>query len=236
MHISHFRALSQDENGKLVYDEEVFQENVKQYVRSLAEKYNTVGTKRTFISTASGAEIVVEGGAYGWEIDQQKEMEQLLEEIKGGAVVSREPLYVSTAVTREGNEIGNTYVEVDLENQHMWFYKNGKLIVESDIISGLMTKKDCVTPEGVYSLNYKQKGKTLRGRQQSNGTYEYESWVDYWMPFNGGIGLHDVSWKPAFGGIIYKTDGSHGCINLPPSIASIVYENIEAGVPIVCFY
>lgn len=127
-------------------------------------------------------------------------------------------------------------MEVDLGNQHMWFYKDGQLIVDSDFVSGNMSYKDRVTPSGVYSLYYKQRDKTLRGKKNPDGTYEYESPVKYWMPFNGGVGLHDASWRSNFGGNIYKTSGSHGCINLPRSKAQVLYENIEKDVPIVCFY
>ena len=225
-----------DENGNIIENEDTFKANAKEYVKSLAAKYDTVGKERSFHSTASDADITVKGGSYGWKINQKKEVAQLIEEIKAGTVTTREPIYSSTAVSREGNEIGNTYVEVDLGNQHMWFYKDGQLIVDSDFVSGNMSYKDRVTPSGVYSLYYKQRDKTLRGKKNPDGTYEYESPVKYWMPFNGGVGLHDASWRSNFGGNIYKTSGSHGCINLPRSKAQVLYENIEKDVPIVCFY
>ncbi|MCQ4671387.1 L,D-transpeptidase/peptidoglycan binding protein [Lactonifactor longoviformis] len=225
-----------DENGNIIENEDTFKANAKEYVKSLAAKYDTVGKERSFHSTAADADITVKGGSYGWKINQKKEVAQLIEEIKAGTVTTREPIYSSTAVSREGNEIGNTYVEVDLGNQHMWFYKDGQLIVDSDFVSGNMSYKDRVTPSGVYSLYYKQRDKTLRGKKNPDGTYEYESPVKYWMPFNGGVGLHDASWRSNFGGNIYKTSGSHGCINLPRSKAQVLYENIEKDVPIVCFY
>ena len=81
---------------------------------------------------------------------------------------------------------------------------------------------------------YKQKDQVLRGTRRADGTYEYESPVKYWMPFNGGIGLHDADWRSKFGGTIYQTNGSHGCINLPPKVAAQVYENAYKGIPIIC--
>jgi hypothetical protein len=56
------------------------------------------------------------------------------------------------------------------------------------------------------------------------------------MPFNGNIGLHDSTWRSTYGKNIYKTNGSHGCINLPPSAAAVIYENIEKGMPVICYY
>ena len=112
----------------------------------------------------------------------------------------------------------------------------GTLIMDTDFVSGTYTISDRRTPSGTYSLMYKQKDQVLRGTRRSDGTYEYESPVKYWMPFNGGIGFHDASWRYSFGGSIFMYSGSHGCVNLPSSMASELYENIEAGCPILCFY
>ena len=60
--------------------------------------------------------------------------------------------------------------------------------------------------------------------------------VSYWMPFNGNIGMHDASWRSSFGGDIYKTNGSHGCINLPVSVAQELYGYVEKGTPVICYY
>lgn len=229
--------LSYDEQGKFHEDPKALKENVQAYVKDLASRYDTSGKDRVIKSSASGKDVTVKGGDYGWKINQKKEVEQLFEEITTGQAVTREPIYSKTAVTRSGNEIGNTYVEVDLGSQHLWFYKDGKLIVDSDLVSGNMAYKDRVTPSGSYSLAYKQRDKVLRGKLQPDGTYEYESPVSYWMPFNGGIGLHDATWRHGvFGGDIYKTRGSHGCVNLPVSVAETIFNNIEKAVPIICFY
>ena len=47
----------------------------------------------------------------------------------------------------------------------------------------------------VYTLKYKEADAVLRGDKQEDGSYGYEQPVDFWMPFNGGIGLHDASWR-----------------------------------------
>ncbi len=126
------------------------------------------------------------------------------------------------------NDIGNTYVEIDLSRQHLWFYKAGRLITEGDIVSGNVNN-DCATPAGIYSLVYKQKDTVLKGQG-------YASPVNFWMPFNGGIGIHDASWRYNFGGDIYTTNGSHGCINAPYDLANKIFNNIEPGTPVVCYH
>src|SRR5699024_3420396 len=108
-----------------------------------------------------------------------------------------------------------------------YFYKEEKLLVESDFVSGNVAR-GYTTPPGAYPLTYKERNATLRGQG-------YASPVSYWMPFNGGIGMHDASWRSSFGGTIYKTNGSHGCINLPYAAAKTIYENISKGMPVLCY-
>ena len=124
--------------------------------------------------------------------------------------------------------IGNTYIEINLSNQHLWFYKNGDLISEGDIVSG-NTSQNHGTPSGMYELAYKQKDAVLKGQG-------YSCPVSYWMPFNGGIGIHDANWRSYFGGNIYATNGSHGCINTPHYLAQKIFQNVDSGTPIVCYY
>ncbi|MGN0399358.1 MAG: L,D-transpeptidase family protein [Blautia sp.] len=228
--------MTYDESGNYVENKDALMANINSYVAELANTYNTVGRNRTITRTATGEPVTISGGSYGFRINQQKEAEQLYEDIMNHAVTTREPIYTSTAVSYGENDIGNTYVEVDLSYQHLWFYKAGALIMDTDFVSGTYYASDRRTPSGAYALMYKQKDQVLRGTRQPDGTYEYESPVKYWMPFNGGIGFHDASWRGSFGGSIYLYSGSHGCVNLPTSAAATLYENIEAGCPVLCFY
>ena len=107
--------------------------------------------------------------------------------------------------------------------------------METDIVSGTETKSDRYTPSGIYYIYAKQKNRILRGQKQADGTYEYETPVSYWMPFNKGIGLHDASWRKTFGGQIYKTSGSHGCVNLPSSFAANLYGQATVNTPVVVY-
>lgn len=230
--------LSYDEEENYVENKEAVMAHIKEYVLDLATRRNTMGRDRTITSTMTGEPVTVSGGSYGFRIDQSEEAEQIYENIVNHDVVTREPAYASRAAiySMTGDDIGNTYVEVDLGNQHLWYYKEGTLIMDTDFVSGTYTVSDRRTPSGTYYLMYKQKDQVLRGTRRADGTYEYESPVKYWMPFNGGIGFHDASWRYSFGGSIFMYSGSHGCVNLPSSMASELYENIEAGCPILCFY
>lgn len=219
-------------NGKMKvsFDEDA----VREYIQSLAEKYNTKGTQRSFV-TATGNTVTVSGGSYGWQIDQEAEYEALIKDIKNAEIVTREPNYSSRAASHEGNDVGNTYAEVDLTNQVMYFVKNGQVVLQSGIVTGNPNKGNA-TPQGVYSLAYKALDQTLRGEKKTDGTYEYETPVKYWMPFNGGIGFHDASWQPTFGGTRYQTNGSHGCVNMPTDAAAQLYDLISAGTPVVVHF
>ena len=94
------------------------------------------------------------------------------------------------------NDLGDTYIEVDLTEQYMWYYQNGNIIFQSEIVSGLPSDPDRKTPPGLFTLNSKSSPSVLRGEMTANGTYSYEQPVTYWMPFNGGIGFHDADWQP----------------------------------------
>ena len=227
--------LQFDEKGQLVWDDNSFQQHVADYVAQLAATYDTVGTEREFQAT-SGRTVYVSSSVYGWKIDQAAEAAQLSQEIQSGTQTTREPVYSQTANSYGVNDLGNTYIEVDLSEQHMYYYQAGVNIFESDFVSGNMSYADRQTHAGIFTLYYKKSPDVLRGSQKADGTYEYEQKVQYWMPFDGGIGFHDATWRDEFGGDIYLTSGSHGCINLPPENAAVLYDLIQYNVPIVCFY
>ena len=228
--------LDFDENGQLLTDGGLFMQHIQEYVEQLAAKYDTVGTNRSFRSS-DGRVVEVYSYAYGWMIDQEEEAAQLQQDIMSGATVTREPIYAMTANAHGEDDIGDTYIEVDLGSQHMYYYQNGYIIFDSDFVSGDITIGDRATPEGIYTLYFKQSPAVLRGSiDESTGRPEYETEVTYWMPFNGGIGFHDADWQPYFGGDRFVGGGSHGCINLPYYAAAELYNIIEYDVPIICFY
>lgn len=199
---------------------------IAQYVEELAIAHNTAHKAKT-LKTSYGQTVQIKGGTYGWKINQAAEAEELASVIRSGQSTEREPVYSQKAASHDGNDYGDTYVELNLTAQHLFFYKDGNLIVESDFVSGNLAK-GWGTPAGSYPLTYKQRNATLKGEN-------YRTPVDYWMPFNGGIGMHDATWRSSFGGTIYKTNGSHGCINLPHNVAKKIFENISGGMPVLCY-
>ena len=227
--------LQFDDKGQLVQDDDSFTQHIKDFVAQLASEHDTVGTTRSF-NTTSGRTVSVYGSAYGWKIDQDAEVAQLTEEIRTGTQTTREPVYSMRANAYGYNDIGSTYIEVDMSSQHMYYYQNGSIIFDSDIVSGDIRYDDRATPPGIFTLYYKKSPDVLRGEKKPDGTYEYETPVTYWMPFNGGIGFHDATWQAYFGGDRYTYAGSHGCINMPLDAAATLYSIIDTNVPIVCFY
>ncbi|MEY8336432.1 L,D-transpeptidase family protein [Lachnospiraceae bacterium 62-35] len=207
-------------------DMDISFDSVKDYVQMLATKYNTAYRAKN-LQTSYNQAVTIDRGSYGWRIDQASEAEALMAIIQSGESQEREPIYSQTAASHGENDYGNTYVEINLSAQHLFFYKNGQLVVESDFVSGNVAR-GFTTPPGAYPLTYKTRNATLRGQG-------YATPVSYWMPFNGGIGMHDAKWRGSFGGSIYRTNGSHGCINLPASVAKTIYENIEKGTPVLCY-
>jgi lipoprotein-anchoring transpeptidase ErfK/SrfK len=100
--------------------------------------------------------------------------------------------------------------------------------LDSDFVSGNLPKGNG-SPDGVFKIVYKERDATLVGE-------DYKSSVDYFMPFAYNVGFHDASWRSTFGGEIYLTKGSHGCINLPHDIAETLYNELEVDTPVVAFY
>ena len=222
------------EKGQLIQDDASFKQHIVDYVAQLAADHDTVGTERQF-QTTSGRTVSVSGSAYGWKIDQDAEYDALIANIQNAETVTREPEYSSRAANHTAMDMGNTYAEVDLTTQHMWFIKDGQIALETDIVTGNPNKGNA-TPQGTYSLTYKSRNKTLRGTKKPDGTYEYETPVAYWMPFNRGIGFHDATWQSSFGGSRYLSHGSHGCVNMPKDKAAALYDLIPDGCPVVCHY
>lgn len=203
---------------------------IRAYVNNLAANYNTIYYTRNF-TTTGGKTISFSDSenGYGYLVDEDGEYSQLLADIQSNTAVEREPVYSYSGIGRSGKEDLLEYVEIDITKQHLWFYKNGSLIVESDVVTGCVAKKT-ETATGIFPVAYKQSPATLIPSNETNGTA-----VKYWMPFFDGQGLHDASWRTAFGGNIYQTSGSHGCVNLPPAVAATIFDNIDTGCPVILY-
>lgn len=108
-----------------------------EYVKNLASKYDTA-YKPKALKTSYGKTVTIKTGNYGWRINQEKETAAVLEIVKAGEQRTREPEYSQKAASHGANDYGNTYVEINLTAQHLFFYKDGKLLVETVV---LLTQK-----------------------------------------------------------------------------------------------
>lgn len=216
--------IAVDKSGNVTVD----RQKAYDFVYGLAKEFNTFGTDRDF-TTTDGRKIVIHGGDYGWIINKEKETDALVKAIKEGKSVTREPIYEAKAATHDGVDTGepNTYVEIDLGKQHLYYYENGVLKVESDIVSG--TKGTRQTREGTFAVMFKKNNYTLVG----------ETWnrpVGYFIAFYTDVGLHDATWRSSFGGNIYETNGSHGCINMPEDKVAAIFDTIKDGTIVYTYY
>lgn len=204
------------------------EEAIEAFVAEQAKEYDTYGKKRKF-TTVQGIELTLPSGAYGWKTDREEETKELTASVEKGETINKEPVYSSKGAQKGSDDIGNSYVEIDLTNQHLYLFQNGTIVLETDFVSGNMSRAGCMTPPGVFGLTYKTQNAVLRGA-------DYQTPVNYWMPFNGNVGMHDATWRRSFGGTIYLTSGSHGCVNLPLNMAAAIYEYVSTGFPVVCYY
>ena len=204
------------------------EEAVRAWVAGLADRRDTYKKSRQFNSTLRGV-ITVSGGNYGWQIDQETETAALLASVEKGETAAKQPAW-----SREGkawgdnNDVGDTYIEVDMGAQHMWAYKDGALLIDTDVVTGNISR-NYGTPSMVAAIQYKDRNAVLRGDN-------YATPVKYWMPFYGNYGIHDASWRREFGGTVYLTNGSHGCVNTPPAAMKVIFENMDSGTPVVLYY
>lgn len=214
--------------------------DIKKKVAEINNSQSTLNKDFTF-KTHSGSVISVKGKGYGWAIDVDKEVPRIKEAFENGEKsVSASNIYGNgwkgegygyEAITNNG--IGDTYAEVSIAEQRIWIYKNGKLVVTTNVVTGTHSTQHDTSP-GVWYILYKQTPSVLTGRE--NGKITYQVNVDYWAPFtNDGQGFHDASWRGNWSSNAYLTSGSHGCVNTPPSIMKTVYNNLSTYEPVVIY-
>ena len=231
--------LTRNENGDLVLDKTA----IAKYIAGLAEKYDTVGTERTF-STYDNQDITVSGGNYGWVINQKKETDVLYQDILDKKTEVREPIYEQTAESRNTNDIGYSYIEIDLTRQRMVLYQNGTPIADTGFAASSST------PTGVYRLGEKQES-AIPGNTEANSGKNGVS-VSLWMPFTDELGIYgDPELIITGADIAVDTFGSsenmdfsssyncwestEGCIAVPEEEAQIIYQNVNSGLPVIIY-
>lgn len=208
-------------------------ESVKAYLDTLNEEYSTFNKSRQFNSTLQG-EVTVPPGILGWSIDTEAETEALINDIHAGNAVTREPIYYSSGgIAGEANDIGTTYVEIDLSNQYMYLYVDGQIITETPIVSG---KIGAETVPGANAVNEMLADTNLVGINPFSNV-NYSTPVNYWIRFDDQAqGIHDASWQGSYGGNVYQSNGSLGCINTPLGAVEIIFNTVDYGTPVIVFY
>lgn len=208
----------------------------EEFIDQLADQVDSYGKTRKF-KTNSGEEITLATNKYGWQVDREKSLEYLQQAILDGKQGEMELTYSHKAKGTAGDDLGEVYVEISIDKQTMWCYKDGKVVVETPVVTGCLAIEGRATPKnGCWPIFWKTTEYTMTGPKDENGEPEYTAFVHYWMPFNGGVGIHDLESRGNnFGGEIYKTNGSHGCINTPLEAAKTIYETVSVGTPVIVY-
>lgn len=215
-----------NEEGKYAID---IDGNIPVFIKNLEEKAKQKNSSMVFRASDIGNIVIPIERSLRLSLNKEEELAQIKQDLGTKQTYVRTPTYQKESIENKMN----TYIELDITRQTVWMYVNGECILKSDCVTGNVAGGHS-TPTGIFFLSYKTKDAVLRG--YNNDGSRYASPVKYWMPFNGGIGFHDASWrKGIFGGEIYKTGGSHGCVNMPLESAKILYENINKTIPIVVY-
>lgn len=224
--------LIQDDQGNYSID----QNRIEAYINELADKRDSYGGTRKF-TTHAGNEISLKTNKYGWKVNREDSIAQLTAAIQEGRQGEMELVYSHKAQGTGANDLGAVYVEISIKDQMMWCYKDGQVFVETPVVTGTETDPERATPRnGCWTIFRKKTEYTMKGPMQENGEYEYTAFVHYWMPFNGGVGIHDLASRGNnFGGDIYMTNGSHGCINTPLDAAKKIYDTVSVGTPVIVY-
>lgn len=217
--------IKEDKQGKWNIE---IDNNMKEFVDSLAKQVSAVNATCTFHATGIGNITLPLRKSLREQLDTAAETERIKKVLLTGNTYNIEPKYIESTYK---NALSN-YLEIDLTRQKVWLYQNETCIASGNCVSGNVSQGHS-TPTGMFYLDAKTTKTYLKGFN-NDGT-EYKSFVNYWMPFNGAIGLHDATWRSRFGGNIYKYNGSHGCINLPYSVAKKIYENINFNTLIIIY-
>lgn len=198
-------------------------DSVEAFVKNELSSYNTVGIERDF-KTTNGDTITLSSGTYGDKVDFESEVSFILDSLN--SLTSTADRVTEYALDLP-DELGNTYIEVSLNDQHLWYYVDGELLMETDVVTGGKGRHD--TPVGIYYISEKIDGKYLTGD-------DYKTWVNKWMRLtNTGVGLHDAYWRSSFGKNIYTYNGSHGCVNLPKKFAYDLFDVAERKTAVIIY-
>lgn len=229
-------TLSRDVLGSLYfvnpedYSVQVDEEILGNYVNTLVETHS-VADKTSKFKTTGGSYININVTEAGQSVDGVALYNDLLECLQNKTGGTRTAPYAEAGDANDGYWGGN-YVEIDLTSQHLWLYRDGECIVSCGVVSGCVAD-NTRTPTGNFTIFAKNRDRYLNGSNIDGSTYH--TWVSYFMPFSGGCGIHDATWRSSFGGDQYLYNGSHGCVGVSLSNAKTIYNNVSVGTHVVVY-
>lgn len=217
-----FIAISSD------YVVSISQNGLDNYVAKIAKNYTGPSSKSAFITTKGYA---LTSSTYQVPynkvlLDRAELASDLKYCMENGVSGLRHAKFVPGTTARPYN---GTYVEISIDDQHLWFYKNDKLVVSTDVITGKVSA-GWGSRTGIFEVN--------GGKRPNVGLVgnDYYAFVYYWMPYiSGVVGMHDCTWHDEFGGDVFIYDGSHGCINMPFNEAKKLFNNMSVGTKVIIY-
>ncbi len=222
--------LRVDKEGNFIYDDKgnfsLAEEKITEYIDNLCDEYDTV-TLPVKYTTFFGEEKYVDYVERGTLLDKKAEEEYFFNAVINGIKEIHTPKYLKESFSKGKRDVGQDFIEVDTLLQKLYLIKDGKLLLETDVVTGMPSKK-WATPKMIVSVYAKRTDVVLKGQG-------YASPVSFWMPVYKGIGLHDASWQPSFGGERYLEHGSRGCINLSYDDAKVIFDNVYVGFPVIIY-
>lgn len=195
------------------------------YLAKLAKEHDKIIPTIHFISK-DGNPVNLNNSELGDRMDVFFENKILTNNLLTLKDEERKPKYILKNISLSTLTNNRNYVEIDLQKQQLYLFKNDSLIFQSDLVSG-NESAGMSTTKGAFFVKYKETNACLEGPG-------YKTYVTYWMPFINGFGMHDASWRKSFGKEIYKTFGSHGCINLPRTSAQYIFQHVSPGTIVLC--
>lgn len=217
---------------------------IKARINKINTKQATLGKSFKFKTNTGKVIKTTNQGTYGWKISSKQAGQSLAQALAAGqrVVNAKNDIYGKGYSHRgtgysniSNNGLGKTYVVVSLAKQHAWFYKKGKCVLSTDIVSGTDNSGNR-TPKGVWYIMYQQTPSVLRGTNDDGS--KYSSPVQYWSAFTlSGCGFHDASWRHNWSKTAYKQSGggSHGCINMHPENAGMAFHALSVGEPVIIY-
>jgi lipoprotein-anchoring transpeptidase ErfK/SrfK len=224
----------QREDGKVELQVGLSRDQIKGYLQSIANEVN-IAPKNKKVNIRNGASTIEQEGENGKAILQDQAVDQILADLQRGSVsvnLASTPIAFKTETNRSVGLDYGKYIEINLSSQRLWAYQDNKVVFSTPITSGA-TGAGFPTVTGLFSIYAKERSRYLNGRPYG---WDYNVYVDYWMPFSGGYGLHDADWRSSFGGQDYYYGGSHGCVNMPKGSAAFIYGWANVGTPVWVHY